>query len=210
MLHEEKIAVSAFSEEEQQRFSQGFRAASGIDTTGCDRPWDAPWKFTHEIPVTGSDIETWSQSWWRRMRPVITGRLAEDAVGVLVSNDFLTWHERIKVASDEKRLSALIHIVNFKKDRYVRSIFPHVRRILREKAREYFLRPVYVVDETRLKIDVYKVREFEKHFAIADFERWFESGDDRNGPWASPSREEAEAYLFDLKKLRENDPYWQW
>lgn len=92
----------------------------------------------------------------------------------------------------------------------MRSIFPHVRRILREKACEHFLRPVYVVDETRLKIDVYKVREFQRHFAVADFERWFESGDDRTGLWSSPSHKEAETFLFDLKKLRDHDPSWQW
>lgn len=73
------IDTTKFSEEEKDRFIDGWTEAGGnCDDAESDTPWFAPWEWQPEIIVRGTTPEEWGADFYRQCKPEIDAILAED------------------------------------------------------------------------------------------------------------------------------------
>ena len=73
------IDTTKFSEEEKDRFIDGWTEAGGnCDDAESDTPWFAPWEWQPEIIVRGTTPEEWGADFFRQCKPEIDAILAED------------------------------------------------------------------------------------------------------------------------------------
>lgn len=73
------IDTTKFSEEEKDRFIDGWTEAGGnCDDAESDTPWFAPWEWQPEIIARGTTPEEWGADFYRQCKPEIDAILAED------------------------------------------------------------------------------------------------------------------------------------
>lgn len=82
-IREGKVAVpvdtSKFTEEEQDRFIDGWTDAGGNTDDGeAESPWFAPWEWSPEIIVHGTTPEEWGADFYKQCKPEIDALLAAD------------------------------------------------------------------------------------------------------------------------------------
>lgn len=73
------VDTTRFTEEEQDRFIEGWAEAGGpCDDGECSEPWCCPWFWNSTITVHGTTPEEWGADWFRQCKPEIDAILAED------------------------------------------------------------------------------------------------------------------------------------
>lgn len=82
-IREGKVAIPVdtlkFTEEEQDRFIDGWTEASGnTDDAEAENPWFAAWEWSPEIIVRGTTPEEWGADFYRQCKPEIDAMQAAD------------------------------------------------------------------------------------------------------------------------------------
>lgn len=75
-----KIDTSKFTEEQENKFIEGWESAGGTTSDLEDdspNPWCCPWYWNPVIEVEGTTPEEWGASWWLQCKPEIDRLLAE-------------------------------------------------------------------------------------------------------------------------------------
>ena len=73
------VDTTRFTEEEQDRFIDGWAEAGGpCDDGECSDPWCCPWYWKPEIIVHGTTPEEWGADFYRQCKPELDAILAEE------------------------------------------------------------------------------------------------------------------------------------
>ena len=74
-----KLYLAALSEQDQDRFIDGWTAASGyVGDMDLPNPWCCPWFYADAIDVEGETPEEWGADYWEQCREEINSLHPEE------------------------------------------------------------------------------------------------------------------------------------